>query len=263
MFALAHRRDRTRYCEFHNDHNHDTNDCVDLRKEIEMYIRNGWLSHLTRGAKTQNSSQNITPSGNAEKGKDQVDWKQKTAGTKVINEVLMTNKKWSPPCHESRTSPPSISIAFSSNDPIPKHCNGDNPLIIIADIRGCMIHCIYVDGGSSTEIMPGITIVRRDILRKIKCAQISRKRVHESDKEAISETQEKHFEKENVVINASYQDQPVAIGADLSPRYKEELWRILSENLDVFAWSPSDMTGIPRELTNHNLNVHPCTFPIR
>ncbi|GJT25572.1 hypothetical protein Tco_0895509 [Tanacetum coccineum] len=160
MFALAHRRDRTRYCEFHNDHNHDTNDCVDLRKEIEMYIRNGWLSHLTRGAKTQNSSQNITPSGNAEKGKDQVDWKQKTAGTKVINEVLMTNKKWSPPCHESRTSPPSISIAFSSNDPIPKHCNGDNPLIIIADIRGCMIHCIYVDGGSSTEIMPGIVATR-------------------------------------------------------------------------------------------------------
>ncbi|GJW42807.1 reverse transcriptase domain-containing protein [Tanacetum coccineum] len=85
--------------------------------------------------------------------KDQVDWKKKIAETKAVNEVLMTNKKWSPPCHESRTSQPSISIAFSSNDPILEHCNGDNQLIIKADIRGCMIHHIYMDRGSSTEIM--------------------------------------------------------------------------------------------------------------
>ncbi|GJW38801.1 hypothetical protein Tco_0064646 [Tanacetum coccineum] len=32
MFAPAHQRDRTRYCEFHNDYGHDTNDCIDLRK---------------------------------------------------------------------------------------------------------------------------------------------------------------------------------------------------------------------------------------
>ncbi|GKA04926.1 hypothetical protein Tco_0684046, partial [Tanacetum coccineum] len=325
MFVLAHRKDRTRYCEFHNDHDHDTNDYVDLQKEIEMYVRNGRLSHLARGAKAQNNSQNATPSSIAKKVKDQVDWKQKIVETKAVNEVLITNEKWSPACHESRTSQPSTNIAFSNDDPISKHCNGDNPLIIKAYIEGCMIHRIYMDGesqllsplriitnpltlfdyngkGSKTimtyfmivrapspynvilgwpgmrqlgaiastvhslikfPIQSGITIVRRDILRKIKCAQISRKRVHESDKEAISETQEKHFEKENVVINASYQDQPVAIGADLSPRYKEEVRRILSENLDVFAWSPSDMTGIPRELTEHKLNIHPRNFPIR
>ncbi|GJY48054.1 hypothetical protein Tco_0438010 [Tanacetum coccineum] len=65
----------------------------------------------------------------------------------------MTNKKWSPPCHESWTSQPSISIAFSSNDPILEHCNGDNQLIIKADIGGCMIHRIYMNRGSSTKIM--------------------------------------------------------------------------------------------------------------
>ncbi|GJU23843.1 hypothetical protein Tco_1157185, partial [Tanacetum coccineum] len=94
-------------------------------------------------------------------------------------------------------------------------------------------------------------------------AQISRKMVSEFDREAIPEEKEKHVKKENVVINASYQDQPVAIGANLSPRYKEELRQILSENLDVFAWSPYDMTGIPKQLTEHKLNIHPCTFPIR
>ncbi|GJR45861.1 hypothetical protein Tco_1313964 [Tanacetum coccineum] len=94
-----------------------------------------------------------TPGDATLAGKDQVDWKKKIAETKAINEVLMTNEKWSLPCHESRTSQPSISIAFSSNDPIQEHCNGDNQLIIKADIKGCMIHRIYVDKGSSTKIM--------------------------------------------------------------------------------------------------------------
>ncbi|GJU92861.1 hypothetical protein Tco_1317617 [Tanacetum coccineum] len=38
MFAPANKRDRTKYCEFHEDHGHDTNDCIDLRKEIESLL---------------------------------------------------------------------------------------------------------------------------------------------------------------------------------------------------------------------------------
>ena len=93
MFTPAHRRDRTRYCEFHSDHGHDTNDCVDLRKEIEACIRNGRLSHLARGAKAQNNSQGATPSNTAERSKDQIDWKQKIVEPKAVNEVLMTNEQ--------------------------------------------------------------------------------------------------------------------------------------------------------------------------
>nr|GEX98058.1 reverse transcriptase domain-containing protein [Tanacetum cinerariifolium] len=151
MFIPTHYKDRTRYSEFHNDHDHDTNDYVDLQKEIEMCVRNGRLSHLARGAKAQDNSQNATPSSIAKKAKDQVDWKQKISETKAVNEVLMTNEKWSPPCHESRTSQPSTNITFSSDDLIPKHCNGDNPLIIKANIGGWMIHCIHI--GSKTIMM--------------------------------------------------------------------------------------------------------------
>ena len=37
------KRNLTKYCEFHRDHGHLTNDCIHLRKEIEYLIRRGHL----------------------------------------------------------------------------------------------------------------------------------------------------------------------------------------------------------------------------
>ena len=37
------KRDNTRYCEFQRDHGHRTDDCIQLRKEIEYLIRHGYL----------------------------------------------------------------------------------------------------------------------------------------------------------------------------------------------------------------------------
>ena len=37
------KRDNTRYCEFHRDHGHRTDDFIQLRKEIEYLIRRGYL----------------------------------------------------------------------------------------------------------------------------------------------------------------------------------------------------------------------------
>ena len=37
------KRDNTGYCEFHRDYEHRTDDCIQLRKEIEYLIRRGYL----------------------------------------------------------------------------------------------------------------------------------------------------------------------------------------------------------------------------
>jgi hypothetical protein len=34
-------------------------------------------------------------------------------------------------------------------------------------------------------------------------------------------------------------------------------------NLDVFAWKPSDMKGIPREVAGHKLNIKPGSKPVK
>ena len=37
------KRDMTKYCDFHRDHGHRTDDCIQLKKEIEFLIRRGHL----------------------------------------------------------------------------------------------------------------------------------------------------------------------------------------------------------------------------
>ena len=44
MKADLARRDDTKYCEFHKDHGHRTDDCIQLKKDIEYLIRRGHLS---------------------------------------------------------------------------------------------------------------------------------------------------------------------------------------------------------------------------
>src|SRR3954466_6870185 len=41
------------------------------------------------------------------------------------------------------------------------------------------------------------------------------------------------------------------------------LVEFLKANSDIFAWQPSDMTGVPRELAEHSLNVYPNAKPVK
>jgi hypothetical protein len=38
---------------------------------------------------------------------------------------------------------------------------------------------------------------------------------------------------------------------------------LLRENIDVFAWEPSQMPGIPREVIEHHLKIRPDARPVR
>jgi hypothetical protein len=40
------------------------------------------------------------------------------------------------------------------------------------------------------------------------------------------------------------------------------LKKLLIDNADVFAWTPSDMVGVPRKLSEHRLNVSNTMTPV-
>ena len=54
------KRDNTRYCEFHRDHGHQTDDCIQLRKEIEYFTRRGYLRRFV-ASKGQSQAQPPPP----------------------------------------------------------------------------------------------------------------------------------------------------------------------------------------------------------
>ena len=53
------------------------------------------------------------------------------------------------------------------------------------------------------------------------------------------------------------------IGAHLSDKQESALVEFIRENRDVFAWKPSDMPGVPRELAEHCLHVNPNARPVK
>ena len=55
-------RDNTKYCEFHRDYGHRTNDCIQLKREIEYLIRCGYLRRfISPENQPQNQAQNQAP----------------------------------------------------------------------------------------------------------------------------------------------------------------------------------------------------------
>ncbi|GKA44974.1 hypothetical protein Tco_0737770 [Tanacetum coccineum] len=70
-------------------------------------------------------------------------------------------------------------------------------------------------------------------------------------------------EKIKVAIHPEYPEQTIAIGYTLIEKGRKELCALLRQNLDVFAWKPTDMTGVSRHIAEHRLNIREGCLPIR
>ena len=55
----------------------------------------------------------------------------------------------------------------------------------------------------------------------------------------------------------------IRIGCGLSDQQERNLINFLLQNLDIFAWKPSDMPGIPRQVTEHSLNILPGSKSVK
>ncbi|GJS13673.1 reverse transcriptase domain-containing protein [Tanacetum coccineum] len=66
---------------------------------------------------------------------------------------------------------------------------------------------------------------------------------------------------EKIVINDYYPEQLVTIRGGLFAECRHALIHTLQKNVDIFAWTPADMTGIPRAITEHSLDTYPHIEP--
>nr|GEV88591.1 hypothetical protein [Tanacetum cinerariifolium] len=66
---------------------------------------------------------------------------------------------------------------------------------------------------------------------------------------------------ENVLISDGYLDQPITIRGNFSMECWLELINILHKHIDVFAWTPTNMIGMPHFITEHQLKTYPHIEP--
>ncbi|GJV09578.1 hypothetical protein Tco_1347234 [Tanacetum coccineum] len=103
----------------------------------------------------------------------------------------------------------------------------------------------------------GIVTIRSTILIPAECATVIT-----SSKEIPKEA-EVHHENFKVALHPNFPDQEVAIRGTLSAKGRTKLCSLLKKNLDIFAWQLSDMTGVPRSIAEHRINIREGYSPVR
>ncbi|GJQ93885.1 reverse transcriptase domain-containing protein [Tanacetum coccineum] len=103
----------------------------------------------------------------------------------------------------------------------------------------------------------GIVTIRSTILIPAECATMI------TSLAEVSKEEKPRHDNLKVAIHPDFPDQEVAIGGTLSLAGRTKLCTLLRKNLDIFAWQPSDMTGVPRSIVEHRLNIREGYPPVR
>ncbi|GJU71652.1 reverse transcriptase domain-containing protein [Tanacetum coccineum] len=162
-----------------------------------------------------------------------------------------------------------ITQSFSSNPtiffpPLDENEGTEGPMIIEAEIGGHCIHLMKLQAVPSTahemlklSIERGVITLKSSWLVPLECALVSES---EGTLPANKPTAEERIK---VAINPEYLEQTVMIGSTLTEEGRTKLCGLLQRNLDIFVWKPADMTGFPRHITEHRLNVREGCSPVR
>ena len=151
------KRNKNKYCRFHRDHGHDTNECYDLKQQIENLIKQGKLRNfLGRDHKDQKLNGNIEePSRPLLReiriiiGGTLVEQSSKLRKTymKVVQNVQLSEQ---PP----RTKGADEQVfTFTDEDAGRVHHPYDDAIVITLLITYYMTRRVLIDNGSSADIL--------------------------------------------------------------------------------------------------------------
>ncbi|GKC62735.1 reverse transcriptase domain-containing protein, partial [Tanacetum coccineum] len=103
----------------------------------------------------------------------------------------------------------------------------------------------------------GILTLKSSKIIPVECAMVSGP---EEQPISVNKVRE---ERVKVAINPEHPEQTVMIGSNLTEKTRGKLCNLLQRSLDIFAWTPTDMTGVPRHIAEHRLNVRKGCQPVR
>ncbi|KAI3746327.1 hypothetical protein L6452_08755 [Arctium lappa] len=152
------KKDKAKWCDFHNDHGHTTEDCITLKKELAWHVSKGNLKGIIDEPVVPINDVR-PPSPVHEKVMNCI-----TDGSNVCGLTYSTSKRHANQGLDDQPIPQSsrpkvelelevMKITFDQDDMGDLHQKHHDGLIIQLTIGNCLTRRVLVDGGNSTNII--------------------------------------------------------------------------------------------------------------
>ena len=151
------KHNRNKYCRFHKDHGHDTDECFDLKQQIENLIRQGKLRNfLGRDYKDEKLKAKVEESSRPPLGEIRMivgggstgqSSRSRKTNLKVVQNVQLSGR------YPKTRTPDEQVITFTDKDASRIHHPHDDAIVIILLIADYSTRRVLVDNGSSTDIL--------------------------------------------------------------------------------------------------------------
>ncbi|GJW40433.1 reverse transcriptase domain-containing protein, partial [Tanacetum coccineum] len=254
---------KTRYCNFHEDYGHETNQCQELKHQIEEAVKSRQLAHLVKGVKEKKEKTNnhseieeitfppLLNVGLADPviikvciSRRQVNrvYLDRGSSCEVLYEHCFLKLK--PLIRSLRVDSNTLLVRFSGEQSWPlgeiplEITIGDGPFAITKTLT-----FIIVKSDSLHNLLLGRTAMQQMGIVKPKEEEGGSTNKHQGNEESVLSYIDTE---ERVVINDKYSEQKITIGRHLPTRIKIRLRDLLKKYIDVFAWTSAHITGVPR-----------------
>ena len=163
-------RDNTKYYEFHRDYGHRTDNCIQLRREIEYLIQRGYLRRfISPGNQAQSQTQNQAPTPQPPPRQTTTQQQRPLGEIHVISGGFAGEGESSSArkAHlrsirsadmgeiQAVSKVPRVDTTITFSDLDLEGCQHphDDPLVIRAIVANTTVHRVLVDNGSSADII--------------------------------------------------------------------------------------------------------------
>ncbi|KAJ9542559.1 hypothetical protein OSB04_029065 [Centaurea solstitialis] len=285
-------RDQSKWCDFHNDHGHTTDECISLKKEVSYLKSKGHLKGILPDEQERPASPTHTKVVNCITGGSEVCGLTYSAAKRHAREGPSERPIPEEARSKNEKELDAMMITFDQDHTQGANQKHHDALVIQLTIGNCLTKRILIDGGSSANVSFADTLKVMGIERRSTTLigfngdsmntlgeiilPVFAKEINKQTKFNVIDCQSAY----NVILGRPWIHEMKAVPSTYhqkiklqgnSPGRRTQLvvtsgpppTESVKEHSDCFAWSHEDMVRIDPNIISHKLNVDPTFKPIK